>query len=182
MNKAFPHSSERQFLENIYVQYRFLIMRIASKYIRNQDHLEDIFHEAFIKILRKAPLLRTLPPHKLEAYIILVTRGVCVDHFRKEHACLQADIPDDVLFSLLEKDAKNGHWGKVELSIMLSDFTAEERVLLIGRYCLELSIPELVDLVGGTQANVRTKLYRAKKRAYQKWSKQGLTLGDFCNE
>lgn len=176
-----------QFVETLYLNYRSLIMRIAYKYVFDLSVAEDILQDTFVQIIRKAEFFYTLEKHKLEAYLILMVRGLSVDYLRKNHCGEQVDVTDEVLLSMIGQRAGTyeqtaNEFKKAELFLMLNKLPPEDQLLLIGRYYLEMSIGELVTYMGGTATGMRSKVLRARKRAFTTWKEYGLSMEDFLNE
>lgn len=175
------------FLGDLYDRYKIPLLRIVRKHIGVSNACEDVFHEVFIRIIKNAEMLYTFPQPKLEAYIFLVARGVSIDYLRKNYQNEYLDIEDEAFLSLLAQQKKQESDGfddfqKVNLTQMIGKLPAEDQLLLIGKYYLGLSIKDLVAIAGGTSTAVRSKLHRARKRAYQEWSQSGLKMEDFINE
>lgn len=176
----------QQFIESLYYKYRTLMIRIARRYLFEHGAAEDVLQDAFLQIIRKADYLRSLPPTKLEAYIVLMMRGICVDYLRKNHRKDQVDLTDEAIVSMLgesclSKEKSASEFRKTELFMLLNKLPPEDQFLLIGRYYLELSVGELVTYIGGTATGVRSKLHRAKKNAFKQWKESGLNMEDFLN-
>lgn len=186
--EAPTHTQQIQsFLETLYEQYKGIMLRTIRKYLGYSSSGEDVFHEAFIRIIKKADLLIDMPSNKLEAYILLVVRSVSIDHLRKTHRVVHVDTTDESILDLFYQQSLNAEpsidqFNKVELSIMMQKLPLEDQMLLIGKYYLGLSTIELVQIIGGTSTGVRTKLHRAKKRIFEEWSNSGLKMEDFFNE
>ena len=170
-------------LESIYLRYRHLMLWSAEKYVGPND-CEDVFHEAFMKVIRAAQILQQLPPPKMKMYILLIVRGTAIDFLRKERRYLQVDLEDGVLQNLLTTEAgqTTGAYGRTELLEMMQALHQDEQSLLIGKYYLGLSSKELTDLVGGTDTGMRTKLHRARKKLFDAWTESGLHMEDFLDE
>lgn len=169
-------------LESIYLRYRPLMLWSAEKYVGPNDS-EDIFHEAFMKVIRAAPTLQQLPPPKMKMYILLIVRGTAIDFLRKEQRYLQVDLEDGVLQNLLPRAPGQavGAFGRTELLEMMHTLPQDEQSLLIGKYYLGLSSKELTELVGGTDTAVRSKLHRARKKLLDAWTEAGLHMEDFLD-
>ena len=170
-------------LESVYRRYRNIMLWAAEKYVGPND-CEDIFHEAFMKVIRAAQTLAQLPPPKMKMYILLIVRGTAIDFLRREQRYLQVDLEDGVLQNLLTSEPGQtvGAYGRTELLEMMHALPQEEQSLLIGKYYLGLSSKELTDLIGGTDTGMRTKLHRARKKLFDAWTESGLHMEDFLDE
>lgn len=182
-----PQNQQLQaFLEDLYDRYKNPVLKIVHKHIGDPNICEDIFHEIFIRIIRNAEMLYTLPKPKLEAYIFLIAKGVSIDHLRKKYKNMHVDM-DDELLSLLAgqqqiETSSFDAFEKINLTLMIKSLPVEDQILLVGKYYLGLSINDLVSIIGGTSTAIRSKLHRAKKKAFQEWTQSGLNMGDFINE
>lgn len=182
------NSKEMQvFLEQLYECCKIPLLRTIHRYVGASEESEDVFHEVFIRIIRNAEMLRNLPRPKMEAYIIMIARGVSIDYLRKKRSGVQIDALDDVVLSFLEKSNKRrpitfDPLGKADLTLMMETIPMEDQILLIGKYYIGLSVNDLAEIVGGTPSGVRSKIHRARKKVFNEWSKSGLNIGDFINE
>lgn len=177
----------QHFIEAVYSRYKVPLLCVIRKYIGSKDDCEDIFQEVIVRIIKNAELLIRLPQPKLEAYIFLIARGVSIDYLRtlnrKAEICLENDIVLDVL-SRKNRQATTcpDSIRKADLFMMMEKMPADEKILLIGKYYLGLSINELNELVGGSQSALRSKIFRARKKLLEEWAQEGLILEDFLDE
>lgn len=185
--KKIPRDQQvQEFIEELYEQYKMYLLGLVHRCIHDEDACEDVFHDVFLRIIRKAELLITLPKPKLEAYMCLMVRGISIDYLRKNHYGDHIDLEDDIIFDLIEKqrlhqDRMSSVENRVGLAMMLEDMPQEDQILLLGKYYLELNTKELTDIVGGTQTAVRSKVHRARQKLLAHWRKNGLNLGDFID-
>lgn len=186
--KCQPRSCQIQiFLDELYDRYKCPLLKIVYKYVGDSNICEDLFHEIFIRIIKKAELLYTFPKPKLEIYIFLIAKGVSFDYLRKRYKNVEVDITDDVIETLCcerNQVTSSGidEFQKADLAMMLERLPTEDKLLLIGKYYLGLSINDLTSVVGGTGTAVRSKLHRARKRAFEEWTKSGISMEDFFDE
>ena len=174
------------FVENLYVNYKKFILSVIVRYIADPSLQEDIFHEVFIRILRKADFLSTLPPYKLETYLLLMARGVSIDFLRKNHFNQQCDLSDDIILELIDEQRFSANRSvdpiaKADLKMMLQYISTEDLALLIGKYYLELDAKELATIGGLSSTAVRSRIHRAKNKLLDKWKADGLTMEDFIH-
>ena len=176
----------RDFTEGLYTQYRDRLFRLVHKYINDPAAREDVFHDVFVCIIQKADVLIQLPKYKLEAYLCMIVRGVCVDYLRKHHIESQVDLEDSVILELIDKRHLKDHDGpdakaSTELFLMLENLPVEDQFLLWGKYYLQMNTKELAQLTGYTQTAVRTKVHRAKHKLFAQWQEHDLHWEDFIH-
>ena len=184
MRKEEDKRRTEEFVVDVYMKYRSKLLRIAQKYVDTEEACEDVFHDAIICIINKADFLRGLPDPKLEAYLCLLMRGISIDRYRKEQKQYQMDMSDELINICFK--SKNSAQGssvekinKVELDMMLSGLSEEDKMLLIGKYYLGLDVKELIEIFGGTSSSIRTKLCRIRKKVFNEWRSSELRMEDF---
>lgn len=74
----------RQFVEQIYHQYKKLIKHIAYSRLQNEHLAEEVVHEAMLAVISHTSKLQDRTPEELKAFLYLVTRNICNDILRKE--------------------------------------------------------------------------------------------------
>lgn len=157
-------------LDSIYSEYRNFMLSIARSYIDDPQICEDVFHNAFISLIRNQEIVTQLSHPKLKAYILLAVRHASIDYLRKERKIQLLDVPDDALIDLLMKSKdvlsqSEMPFQTVEFYSLLRQLSAEDQTLLIGSYIVGLDSEELAQILDCKSGNVRVKLHRAKKRA-----------------
>ena len=187
MHRIEEERQQSLFLESTYCEYRNLMLSIAQKYTKDAAASEDVFHNAFICLIRSEKKLQQLSPPKLRAYILLAIRHASIDYLRKERKVKLVDLPDDVLLDLLAKSrrfqmASQAPFQSVELFALIQELSLEEQTLLIGHYIVGLDTKELAEMLDCSHSALRVKLHRVKKRVFERFTSSGLNIGDFINE
>lgn len=175
------------FIESVYRQYRKVLLSIIYRYVGDYELCNDIYQDVFLQVIRKADVLVTLDQPQLEAYLIMIARGVAIDYLKKNRYKEQIDLADDVLVEIIEKQRTRSldifpAAGKVELKMILQDIPADDLILLLGKYYLGLSIVELATILGSNSGTIKSRLHRARKRVANKWQDLNLRMEDFLNE
>lgn len=171
-------------LDAIYSKYRNFMLSIARSYVDDAQACEDVFHNAFISLIRNQERITQLSPPKLKAYIILAVRHASIDHLRKERRMNLVDVSDDVLMDLISKSREvlttsEMPFQMVEFYSVIQQLSEEDQTLLIGKYVVGLDSEELAQLLDCKPGTVRVKLHRANKRALALFSSLGLRFEDF---
>lgn len=185
MNNVPYEQKQTAFIEEVYTCYRIPLLRVIRKHIGNTSACEDVLHDVIIQIIGKADLLHSLPKHKMEAYIFLIAHGVSYDFLKKKYRHAEIDVTEDIIESISGKYLASPEpmdtFSRIELAMMMDGISEEDRILLIGKYYLELSTKELMAFVGGSPSAIRSNIHRAKKRLFEQWRALGLSLEDFLN-
>lgn len=171
-------------LDAIYLEYRNFMLSIARSYIDDPQICEDIFHNAFISVIRNQERVIQLPPPKLKAYLLLAVRHASIDYLRKERRMNLVDISDDVLMDLIAKSrdvltTSEMPFQTVEFYAVVRQLPTEDQTLLIGKHIVGLDSNELAQLLDCNPGTVRVKLHRANKRALELFTSLGLRFEDF---
>lgn len=167
---SIENDSDREFITNLYKEFKYMMLSTARKYISNPEDQEDVVQESIIRLIGKADILRGKERCVLGAYVVYTVRNVAKNHLRHaaveknhfdaldENAEYDAGLPAlDELMALRERN--------VHLEDLLERLSPGERTLLIGKYVLGYSDDELAKQLGCKPASVRMKLTRARRRA-----------------
>ena len=171
-------------LETIYSTYRNFMLSIAQSYIDDPQVCEDVFHNAFISIIRNQERVIQIPPPKLKTYLFLAVRHASIDYLRKERRMNLIDVPDDVLMDLIAKSQESLSPSElplltVELYSVIRQLPIDDQTLLIGKHIVGLDSNELAQILNCSSGAIRVKLHRANKRAFELFTSLGLHLEDF---
>ena len=184
MTEIYSPIEKEAFLENLYIHYKKMMFWTAQKYVSSKDVCEDIIQDSFVRIIRNIDRFVGLPEYRLETYIFLVVRGICIDYLRKSDKTVNIDLSDEVWLELLTQQHQNGigAYGKTELQMMVESLSEEDKDLLMAHYCMGFSSKELAQDLGTSDSTIRSKLHRAKKHLFELWKKAGVNIGDFFDE
>ena len=178
-------TERNSYFESLYHQKRALMFKVVCKYVYEPDLREDVFQEAFIRIMKCEDKLRSMTQEEIDAFIVFVIRYAAIDYYRKTRPDDTIAFDNDILLNIIaRKEAdytKVGDLEKVDLAMMMQQLPQEDQLLLVGKYYIGLSNAELCDIVGGSPEKVRTRLFRAKERVHALWQKSGLKMEDFLN-
>lgn len=159
-------------IEEIYFRYKRLMFATAGKFTANMANQEDIVQDALVRLIKILTAGGT-PPHRVSAgYIVCIVRSVSIDFLRRQQRESErhADIEDEHLAALTKTD------GNPEDLLLPSDsaqrlrglwpqLPPEDRLLLEGKYILELTDRDLADMLKCKPDSIRMKLTRARRRA-----------------
>lgn len=74
----------KQFITNLYLQHYPLLKKQAYNITKDYSVVDDLIHDAFLKLISKIPLLRSLSSYKVISYLVYTVRNVCIDYLRKK--------------------------------------------------------------------------------------------------
>lgn len=166
------NEDDRAFMIRLYVDYRWLMYKVALSIVREPQLAEDMVSQTLCEMIDNLEKIRAVDCCKLRGYIVSFVRNVSVDFVRKrdrqgkyffltgEEAEVAAeDSVDENLIRMAEIDAlKRG----------LARLSENDRLLLTMKYFDGLSDEEIAARLGVAKASVRTYLMRARNRLCQR--------------
>lgn len=169
---AIGNEDDRAFMVRLYVDYRWLMYKVALSVVREPQLAEDMVSQTLCEMIDNLEKIRAVDCCKLRGYIVSFVRNVSVDFVRKrdrqgkyffltgEEAEVAAeDSVDENLIRMAEIDAlKRG----------LARLSENDRLLLTMKYFDGLSDEEIAARLGVAKASVRTYLMRARNRLCQR--------------
>lgn len=159
-------------LEKIYHEYKRLMYAVAGKFTRDPEDQKDIVQTAMERLIRIFSAPGAGGRSLSAGYVVFTVRSVSIDLLRRQsrEAERRVSVEDDRLEELAAGP------GSLEDLLSLWDrrdrlwelwprLPAEDRVLLEGKYILDLSDEELARILDCKPASIRMKLTRARRRA-----------------
>ncbi|MEK3762122.1 sigma factor [Paenibacillus sp. FSL P4-0338] len=70
-------------MKNLYENHYPLMRKKAFNIIKDQEVIDDLIQEAFIKLIPKTSLLRSLSGCKVTSYVVNTIKHYCYDHIRR---------------------------------------------------------------------------------------------------
>ena len=145
-------------------RYKQKVFRLAARFVRDNDDLDDICQEAFIKAYQYLNKFRGDAP--FEHWITKIVVNVCYDMLRKQSR-RRDDVPlESVAFGIsipqaLEPLAGEEAWGALRSA--MTKLRPEDRMVLTLLNLEEKSVRETASLTGWSEANVKVRAFRARK-------------------
>lgn len=166
------NEDDRAFMVRLYVDYRWLMYKVALSVVREPQLAEDMVSQTLCEMIDNLEKIRAVDCCKLRGYIVSFVRNVSVDFVRKrdrqgkyffltgeETEVAAEDSVDENLIRTAEIEAlKRG----------LARLSENDRLLLTMKYFDGLSDEEIAARLGVAKASVRTCLMRARNRLCQR--------------
>lgn len=151
----------------LYQEHLGSVYRFVYKNLRNREEAEDLTSQIFIKALRFLDSERT--PHSARNWLFQIAHTTVADYWRAYYRA-----PTSSLETRLEAGwegpteevllGENGEAAE-QVYILLQALPERYREVLNCRFLLNLSIRETAEVMGVSEANVKTLQFRALKRA-----------------
>lgn len=164
---------DRAFMLDLYKNYYNLARKNIFSLTHSEEDMEDLISDAFVKLMEKVSLLRTLECCRLTAYIVYTIRSVSINYLRHKavetkHICYDVNfnMADDLPETGDELDDRLIRQEEVELlGRVISMLPQNQKDLLYFKYLLDLSDSEIAGLIGVSPDSVRQYLTRARRSA-----------------
>ena len=153
--------------EQLYLLYRFTMLKAAENILRDYSLAEDAVHEAFLRILSHMDKIDEIDCNKTRAFVVIVVKNISLDMLRsqkrhpeaeleewEELPAGQADNPEQ---TLLDKESREA------LSQALSAMKKTYADVLALSIAYELNDKEIAGILGISAANVRVRLHRGRR-------------------
>lgn len=147
-------------------KYQGLVVHVVGRIIQQEDELEDICQEVFIKVFKK--LKRFRGESKLATWIAAIAYNTAITHFRKQKRRgevsynaapkLLLDEKDTGLQNTLEKEE-----AKKYLLQLIESLPVNYRTVITLFHLEEFSYKEIEKITGMPEGTIKSYLSRARK-------------------
>lgn len=159
-------------IEEIYTKYKRLMYATAGKFTKNVEDQKDIVQTGMERLIRIFSVPTARKRCISAGYIVFTIRSVAIDFLRKQSRDegKRISLDDDQLSEIsstdraLEKLLQSSEDAQ-QLWQLWPRLSAEDRILLEGKYILDYSDEELAFILECKPGSVRMKLTRARRRA-----------------
>lgn len=148
--------------ELLYVTYRKLMFYVANRILNDERLAEDAVHQTFLKILENFDKVGEISGHKTKSYIVTMVRNTAINLYNQRKR--QTAIPlEDVEYCIATEpmDIAEGlnHLARavLKLPVIYKD-------VLTLKYVQEFSNEEIAKVLDISEATVRKRLERAKRK------------------
>lgn len=152
---------------NLVDKYKDLVYSLVIKMTKNREEAEEISQDTFIKAFQN--LEKFKGESKFSTWLYKIAYRTCLDTLKKnknhrsnydinEITLNQIKSTDSILNDLERKDRAN------VMKDCLDKLPSEERSILWMFYFDELSLKEIIEVTNLSEANLKVKLHRARKR------------------
>lgn len=173
------NDDDRKCIADLYIQYYPIMKKKAYDISRNYNVVDDLINDAFIKLINKISILKSLGCCKRTSYIVSAIRNISIDYIK--HRTVESglvimgmeddfmdSIPDTVhtpeaVFTIKETYE--------ELGAAIETLSERDRNLLHYKYNLEFSEKEIAKIMNMPVNNIREYLVRARHRALKSLTK-----------
>lgn len=151
-------------------QYERLVFHVIHRLIREQQDVEDICQEVFIKVHKG--LFRFNFESKLSTWIAQVTYFTAINYLKKYNNGRTANYPDDIENYHFTNDNPEQLLTKKEVANYVEELILQlpevYRTVITLYHLNEFSIEEIGEITGIPEGTIKSYLYRARKLLKEK--------------
>jgi RNA polymerase sigma-70 factor (ECF subfamily) len=153
------HDFSKIYDEHVAKIYRFVYLKVGT-----QETAEDLSSEVFMRGWSSYDKIRN-PKHEIRnisAFLYQIARNVVADYYRKKGRVQVVSIEEMVIASSESLEEQASLSMDIEnIQKVLKELPDDYQNLIIWRYIDELSVPEIVEITGKSEGNVRVGIHRA---------------------
>lgn len=165
---------DRLFMESLYDKFSRLMFKKAREYFQDQYDVEDVVQQACIKLIKYLPTIKKLKRNALPVYIVYVIRSCSMDIYRKqktERSIFFSDMHEDFEETIVDdfdlEEQANLAMSTDKLAQAILELPERDQFVLNAKYLMGWSFAEIAETLGVQEVSVRTRLFRAKRKALQ---------------
>ena len=159
---------EKSKFEDIYIQNRDMLFRVANKILNNPQDAEDAVHYAFLKLAENIRKIGEAEDPKTKGYIITIVENKAIDLYRHKQAHPQQEYMDEISGIQVAYDGQNA------LADCILKLPPKQRSVIILKYSYGYKNGEIAKILGTTYQNVQKLDQRAKQALKELCRKEGI--------
>lgn len=159
-------TGDEQALETLIYRYKDKIYTSIYMMVKDKYLAEDIFQDAFLKMIRTMREGRYSEQGKFLPWAVRIGYNLCMDHFRKVKQNVAVTLPDGVDISYLFSDSVETPSERIErrqvhqsIRDLIEELPEDQREVIILRMYGDLSFKEIADM---TSVSINTALGRMR--------------------
>lgn len=157
--------------EELYDQYKALLMTIAYHILKDEALSEDAVHDTFLALAKNMGKLSERSSVQIRNYLIIIVKNNSCNIYnkRKKEECVEEieELAPELQSVEIDIESRAAQQKLAELIKSLDPKYAD---VLMLKYFYDLSVSETAASLGISADNVRTRLYRGKNMLKKKLS------------
>lgn len=147
--------------------YKNMVFSLAFKMTKNREEAEEVSQDTFIKAFKN--LHKFKGDSKFSTWLYRIAYHACLDAIKKNKNHNNSSEINDITFNQIKAvdHILEGIERKERAKIMdscLLKLSEEERAIVWMFYYDELSLKEIIEVTSLSEANLKVKLHRARKK------------------
>jgi RNA polymerase sigma-70 factor (ECF subfamily) len=153
---------QRQYFQEIIVQHKGILYKVARAYCQNEDDRQDLFQEMMIQIWKS--IHRYDKQLKISTWLYRISLNVAISFYRKQSARANKYTALNEQISQMPMDDKTEDEQKLNLLEQFINELKEIDKALMILYLEDKSHAEIAEILGMSVSNVGTKIGRIKDK------------------
>ena len=158
-NEGGAAEAERAF-ESLYKRHKDYVIRVALRYVRDNDAALDVLQETFSYVLRKFPPagsgLELTAQFTTFLYPVIKNGAITILRKANRFPASETQEPDDLPAAPAESAS--------DLEGLLGGLSEEHREIVLMRFVDDLSLQEIADALGVPLGTVKSRLHLAIRK------------------
>ena len=148
--------------EQLYRAYEQTMFYVANRILKDTYLSEDAVHQAFLRIIDNLDKIKEINCHKTKGFIVIITENIAIDIYRKRKQ--ETCISFDEIEIYVEDTAGTAPSFENELEEAIAKLPVNYLTVFKLKYSYGYSDKEISELLHITEANVRKRIERGKKK------------------
>lgn len=152
-----------QYFSQIYDQYVTKIYRFIYLKVSSMETAEDLSSEVFLRLYRH--IQKNNPSiENPQAFLYQIARNVVADHYRGQKVSVVSIEKTTIEIEDISERTKEQAEVSLEMDRIrhaLRELNKDYQDLIIWRYIDELTVPEIAEITGKSEGNIRVGVSRA---------------------
>lgn len=148
-------------------KYKDMVFSLAMKVTRNREEAEEVSQDTFIKAFKSIQKFKG--DSKFSTWLYKIAYNNCMDRVKKVAKKYNTDSIDEVIENRIQ--ATENTMQTIErkeraelMNACLLELPEDERTIIWLFYYEELSLKEIIEVTSLSNANLKVKLHRARKK------------------
>lgn len=159
-------NGEEQALNELIIRHKQRIYNFIYSKVYDRDITEDIFQDAFIRVIRTLKRGKYNEQGKFLPWVMRITHNLIIDHFRKNNRMPKFENREDFdIFSVLTDDSMNAEGEMIkeqideDLRLLIDTLPEDQQIVLHMRIYRDMSFKEISEQTG---VSINTALGRMR--------------------
>lgn len=141
---------ERFIRQNVDGAYRF-----AYTYTKNKEDAEDVVNESVVKALRALKGLKN--PAYIKTWFYKIIVNTSLTHIRRKSKVVSLEVAEQATPAIPDDHAR------LAFDSLVAGVAEKDRVILVLKYCEDMTLAEIANILGVNENTIKTRLYRTLK-------------------
>tara|TARA_R110001599_G_scaffold58396_4_gene160999 strand:+ start:25477 stop:26061 length:585 start_codon:yes stop_codon:yes gene_type:complete len=148
-------------------KYKDMVFTLAIKMVKNREVAEEVSQDAFLKAYKYLPKFKG--DSKFSTWLYKIAYNTSLDAIKKNSNQYNNVAIDEITVNYISSietilDGIEREERATIINDCLEQLAEDEKAILVFFYFKELSLKEIVEITSMSEANVKVKLHRARKK------------------